>query len=146
LRPLSTYIYLTTVIVIVTVQSLPLNNILLAHHICLFTKYLLLFRPGEVCSHVAALLLKVDIAVKKLKMGLTKSFTGEACKWNASFCRQLELLSLQDMIEEVLLLGNHKVHSLLPIHLDELHCHLLRFQILFMMFAQMLPFYLYTKV
>ena len=38
---------------------------------------------GEVCSHVAALLFKVQVAGT---LGLTKgSSTSEACKWNKTF-------------------------------------------------------------
>ncbi|KAK2191282.1 hypothetical protein NP493_56g06003 [Ridgeia piscesae] len=61
---------------------------------------------GEVGSHDAALLFKMEIAVK---MGLTKtSSTSEACKWNASFRKQLEPLTLQEMAETGLLRGNRK--------------------------------------
>ncbi|XP_046576305.1 uncharacterized protein LOC124284273 [Haliotis rubra] len=43
---------------------------------------------GEVCSHVAALLFKVDAAVRA---GLTsKACTSEACKWNAAYRKELQ--------------------------------------------------------
>ncbi|XP_067678814.1 uncharacterized protein [Haliotis asinina] len=42
---------------------------------------------GEVCSHIAALLFKVDIAVRA---GLTsKACTSDACKWNSAYRREL---------------------------------------------------------
>ena len=83
-----------------------INRQIVAHHICMFTKYLLSFRLGEVGSHDAALLFKMEIAVK---VGLTKtSSTSEACKWNASFRKQLEPLTLQEMAETGLLRGNRK--------------------------------------
>ena len=70
------------------------------------TVFLYYFRLGEVCSHVAALLFKVEIAVK---MGLTRtSSTSDACKWNASFRKQLEPLTLQEMHERGLVRGNRK--------------------------------------
>ena len=82
-----------------------INRQTAAHHTC-STKYLLSFRLGEVGSHVAALLFKMEITVK---MGLTKtSSTSEACKWNASFRKQLEPLTLQEMAETGLLRGNRK--------------------------------------
>jgi len=44
-------------------------------------------RLGEVCSHIGALLFKVEIAVK---MGLTQtSSTSKACQWNNSFRKEV---------------------------------------------------------
>ncbi|XP_071119026.1 uncharacterized protein [Haliotis cracherodii] len=42
---------------------------------------------GEVCSHIAALLFKVDLAVRA---GLTsKACTSDACKWNSAYRKEL---------------------------------------------------------
>ncbi|XP_061703411.1 uncharacterized protein LOC133515122 [Syngnathoides biaculeatus] len=50
---------------------------------------------GEVCSHVAALLFKVDATVRA---GLTSTAsTGEACKWNASYRKELNPIPISDI-------------------------------------------------
>ena len=58
-------------------------------------------RLGEVCSHVAAILFKIEVAVK---LGLTKtSSTSEACKWNKTF---REKVSSLPVIQNVLVGSN----------------------------------------
>lgn len=53
------------------------------------TSNCLYFRLGEACSHVAALMFKVQIAVH---MGLTtKSSTSDICKWNSSFRKEVNI-------------------------------------------------------
>lgn len=50
----------------------------------------LVHRLGEVCSHVAALLFKVETAVK---LGLTvKSSTSQACEWNKTFRKDVSII------------------------------------------------------
>ncbi|XP_067655510.1 uncharacterized protein [Haliotis asinina] len=50
---------------------------------------------GEVCSHVAALLFKVDAAVRA---GLTsKACTSDACKWNAAYRKELQPTPLSEV-------------------------------------------------
>lgn len=50
-------------------------------------RFCLIHSLGEVCSHVAALLFKVELAVK---LGLNKiSCTDEACRWNQTFRKQV---------------------------------------------------------
>ena len=50
---------------------------------------------GEVCSHVGALLFKVDMAVK---LGLTqKSSTSKACEWNKTFRKEVQPTPIADM-------------------------------------------------
>jgi hypothetical protein len=45
------------------------------------------FRLGEACSHIAAVLFKIELGVR---FGLTqKSVTSEACKWNKVFRKQV---------------------------------------------------------
>lgn len=53
----------------------------------------LIFSLGEVCSHVAALLFKVELAVK---LGFNKTAcTDEACKWNQTYMKKvLNVISL----------------------------------------------------
>lgn len=47
----------------------------------------LLCRLGEVCSHVGALLFKIEMGVK---MGLTlSSSTSKACQWNSTFRKEV---------------------------------------------------------
>eukprot|EP00794_Sanderia_malayensis_P002713 gene2713-3138_t len=59
---------------------------------------------GETCSHIAAVLLKLEMA---MKMGLTStSSTSEACKWNATFKDELEPLTIAE--QPSLFQGNHK--------------------------------------
>ncbi|XP_014666793.1 PREDICTED: uncharacterized protein LOC106808546 [Priapulus caudatus] len=49
---------------------------------------------GEVCSHVAALLLKVETGVK---LGLTvKSSTSQACEWNKAFRKDIQPATVAD--------------------------------------------------
>uniref|UniRef100_UPI00358FC381 uncharacterized protein n=1 Tax=Myxine glutinosa TaxID=7769 RepID=UPI00358FC381 len=51
-------------------------------------------RLGEVCSHVAAVLFKIEAAVK---LGLTQSScTSEACQWNKTFREKLNPKSVVD--------------------------------------------------
>jgi hypothetical protein len=50
---------------------------------------------GEVCSHVAALLFKVEIGVK-LGLNSTAS-TSTACKWNNAFRKEIEPMDLKDI-------------------------------------------------
>ena len=54
-------------------------------------------RLGEVCSHVAAILFKIEVGVK---LGLTKtSSTSEACKWNKTFREKVSsLLVIQNVL------------------------------------------------
>ena len=66
-------------------------------------------RLGEVCSHVAAILFKIEVAVK---LGLTKtSSTSEACKWNKTF---REKISSLPVIQNVLV-GSNKVHMVIKL-------------------------------
>lgn len=52
----------------------------------------LYFRLGEVCSHVAALLFKVEMGVK---IGLTKSSsTSKSCEWNCTFRKEVNFIQL----------------------------------------------------
>ena len=47
-------------------------------------------RLGEVCSHVAAVLFKVEIGVR---LGMTQtSSTSQACKWNKSFRDEVNII------------------------------------------------------
>lgn len=47
-------------------------------------------RLGEVCSHVAAVLFKIEAGVR---LGITKtSCTDEACQWNKTFREKVNLL------------------------------------------------------
>lgn len=54
-------------------------------------------RLGEVCSHVSAILFKIEVAVK---LGLTMaSSTSEACKWNKTFREKVSsLLVIQNVL------------------------------------------------
>ncbi|XP_036002672.1 uncharacterized protein LOC118565784 [Fundulus heteroclitus] len=54
---------------------------------------------GEVCSHVAALLFKVEMAVK---MGLTQSSsTSKACQWNSSFRKEVTPATISGIFSEI---------------------------------------------
>lgn len=47
-------------------------------------------RLGEVCSHAASILFKIEVAVK---LGLTTtSSTSEACQWNKTFREKVSFL------------------------------------------------------
>lgn len=51
---------------------------------------------GEVCSHVAATLFKVEMAVK---LGLNKAAcTDEACQWNRTFRKQLDVNPISEQL------------------------------------------------
>lgn len=63
-------------------------------------KYISFFldrRLGEVCSHVATVLFKIEVTVK---LGLTKtSSTSEVCKWNETFREKVSsLLVIQNVL------------------------------------------------
>lgn len=63
---------------------------------------------GQVCVHVAALLFKIEAAVK---LGFTaRSSTSEACVWNKQFRSEIEMCSVSDMYEKGLIRSNRKVH------------------------------------
>lgn len=52
---------------------------------------------GEVCSHVAATLFKVEMAVK---LGLNKAAcTDEACQWNRTFRKQLDIQPISEQLD-----------------------------------------------
>ncbi|VDI16885.1 Hypothetical predicted protein [Mytilus galloprovincialis] len=54
---------------------------------------------GEVCSHVAALLFKVEIGVK---MGLNQtSSTSKACQWNSTFRKEVTPTTITDIFEHI---------------------------------------------
>ncbi|XP_069108751.1 uncharacterized protein [Argopecten irradians] len=54
---------------------------------------------GEVCSHVGALLFKVEIAVK---MGLTQtSSTSKACQWNSSFRKEVTPTTVTEIFQNI---------------------------------------------
>ncbi|XP_048734036.1 uncharacterized protein LOC125650107 isoform X2 [Ostrea edulis] len=54
---------------------------------------------GEVCSHVAALLFKVEMAVK---MGLTKSSsTSKACQWNCTFRKEVTPATITEIYSQI---------------------------------------------
>ncbi|XP_064609117.1 uncharacterized protein LOC135473205 [Liolophura sinensis] len=54
---------------------------------------------GEVCSHVAALLMKMEMGVK---LGLTKqSSVSQACKWNRSFRKELHPMTISDLQDKI---------------------------------------------
>ena len=59
-------------------------------HAYLFSGYVLslsfyLYRLGEGCSHIAAVMFKVECAVR---LGYTSS-TSQVCKWNETFCNKV---------------------------------------------------------
>lgn len=59
-------------------------------------------RLGEVCSHVAAILFKIEVAVK---LGLIKtSSTSEACKWNKTFREKVSSL----LVIQIVFVGTNK--------------------------------------
>eukprot|EP00794_Sanderia_malayensis_P013241 gene13241-14600_t len=61
-------------------------------------------RLGETCNHIAAVLFKLEMAVK---IGLTStSSISEACKWNATFKDELEPLTIAE--QPSLFQGNQK--------------------------------------
>ncbi|KAH3822281.1 uncharacterized protein LOC127881093 [Dreissena polymorpha] len=73
---------------------------------------------GEVCSHVAALLFKMDTAVR---LGLTsKSSTSDACKWNRAFRRELQPMTATEL--QPLMNGSRSkpVPSVIPSGRDQL--------------------------
>ena len=49
--------------------------------------YVLFYRLGEGCSHVAAIMFKVECAVR---LGYT-STTSQLCKWNKTFCSKVSI-------------------------------------------------------
>ncbi|XP_021342823.1 uncharacterized protein LOC110443137 [Mizuhopecten yessoensis] len=54
---------------------------------------------GEVCSHVGALLFKVEMAVK---MGLTQtSSTSKVCQWNNTFRREVTPTTVTDIFQSI---------------------------------------------
>ena len=56
----------------------------------LIIKILFVNRPGEVCSHVAALLFKVEMGIVA---GINlPSVTDEACKWNRAFRKEINYI------------------------------------------------------
>ena len=50
-----------------------------------FYNVLLCYSLGEACSHVAAILFKVEYAVRN---GYT-ALTSQACTWNNTFCKNV---------------------------------------------------------
>ncbi|XP_041374186.1 uncharacterized protein LOC121387226 [Gigantopelta aegis] len=54
---------------------------------------------GEVCSHVGALLFKIEMGVK---MGMTQtSSTSKACQWNSTFRKEVAPTTITDIFQEI---------------------------------------------
>ncbi|XP_053404526.1 uncharacterized protein LOC123534786 [Mercenaria mercenaria] len=67
---------------------------------------------GEVCSHVAALLFKMEIGVK---LGLTcQSVTSDACKWNKAFRKELEPVTVTELQPLIKGRRNKPIESVIP--------------------------------
>ncbi|CAG2216797.1 unnamed protein product [Mytilus edulis] len=59
----------------------------------------LLCRLGEVCSHVGALLFKIEMGVK---MGLTlSSSTSKACQWNSTFRKEVIPATVTEICDKI---------------------------------------------
>uniref|UniRef100_A0A8C6TKY7 Uncharacterized protein n=1 Tax=Neogobius melanostomus TaxID=47308 RepID=A0A8C6TKY7_9GOBI len=73
---------------------------------------------GEVCSHVAALLFKMEIAVR---LGLTsRSVTDESCKWNNAFRKELEPVTITNLQHLIKGKRTKPVPSIVPSGKDSL--------------------------
>jgi len=73
---------------------------------------------GQVCVHIAAVLFKVEAAVK---LGFTKrSSTSEACKWNTQFRKEVEMMPVSEMGHLIKSSRKTTVPSINPTSSDEL--------------------------
>ncbi|XP_033747958.1 uncharacterized protein LOC117332976 [Pecten maximus] len=67
---------------------------------------------GEACSHIAALMFKIQIAVH---MGLTtKSSTSDICKWNSTFRKEIEPKTVSEM--QGILKDGNRTHPVATVH------------------------------
>ena len=63
---------------------------------CIYNSFLTSFMLDEACSHVAAMLFKLEAAVQ---LGYTlPSCTSEACQWNATFLKNVSAAPISDIL------------------------------------------------